>query len=105
MGTFNSTGQHYCGHFDIWITNEIQELLVHLEEALTDVPTITGWVNGNLYTMTTEVAGVLPIPSNIRELSGMASYEPTLDFRQSYAYLANLQGTRKPILPVHSHAE
>lgn len=105
MGTFNSTSQHYCGHFNIWITNEIQELLVYLEEFFTNVPATTGWVNGNLYTATKEMAGVLLISPNIHELSGMAGYEPTLDSQQSYGFLANLQGTRKPILPVHSPNE
>lgn len=62
-------------------------------------------MNGNLYTTTTEVAGVLPVSPKIRDLFGMACFDPTLDFQQPHAYLASLQGTRKPILPVHSLKE
>lgn len=79
--------------------------MIYLEEHFTDLPQLTGWVNGNLYAQTTEVVGVLPVPPNIREISGMASFEPTIDFRQPHGHLASLQGTRKPILPVHSLQE
>lgn len=78
---------------------------MYLEECLVNPPAFGNWVNGNLYVATTEVAGVLPVPPKIRELSGMASFNPTLDFQQSHAYLASLQGTQKPILPVHSSKE
>ncbi|KAF8186025.1 hypothetical protein BJ912DRAFT_803788, partial [Pholiota molesta] len=58
---------------------------------------------------TTEVAGVLPIPSHVREMSGMLAYEPSLDSpRQSgqqHQFLASLQGTRNAILPIHSPLE
>ncbi|KAJ7924309.1 hypothetical protein B0H13DRAFT_1864173 [Mycena leptocephala] len=42
VGTFNSTGQRFKGHYSIWLTNEIQE-------PLSSPILLTGWVNGNLY--------------------------------------------------------
>lgn len=105
VGTFNSTGQRFKGHYSIWLTNEIHELLSPLEHCLIDPILLTGWVNGNLYERTNEVAGVLPIPADIRGKSGMAQFEPSLHSKQRHRYLAALQGTRKPVLPVHSTAE
>ncbi|EDR10701.1 uncharacterized protein LACBIDRAFT_324541 [Laccaria bicolor S238N-H82] len=71
-GTYNSTGQRYRGHYSIWITNSIQEHLISLQDTLVDPIQISGWVNGNLYTPTTEVLGILPIPDIVRTSSGMA---------------------------------
>jgi hypothetical protein len=91
------------------MTNELQELHVYLEEVFSDTPKITGWINGNLYVPTAEVAGVLPIPPHVREISGMLAYESSLDSprqsRQPHQFLASLQGTRKPVLPIHSTLE
>lgn len=64
-----------------------------------------GWVNGNLYISTSEKLGVLPIPEDVRTLSGMAPYMPTVDSHQRHQYLAMTQGTCKPILPIHTDAE
>jgi hypothetical protein len=64
-----------------------------------------GWVNTNLYTRTTEVLGILPIPTSIRTETGMAEYQPAADHKQKHHFLAEMQGTRKPVLPVHSPAE
>ncbi|KAJ7921075.1 hypothetical protein B0H13DRAFT_2418703 [Mycena leptocephala] len=43
VGTFNSTGQRFKGHYSIWLTNEIQELLSSLEHCLIDPILLTGW--------------------------------------------------------------
>jgi hypothetical protein len=78
------------------------------------LPEITGWVNGNYYVPTTETLGILPIPLEIRESSGMASYVsgPISNIktgekkkRQRHDFLAQMQGTRKPVLPIHTNAE
>jgi hypothetical protein len=105
MGTYNSTGQHYHGHFSIWITNQLQELQVSLQDMFVNPAPISGWVNGNLYVPTTEEIGILPIPEEIRTTSGMAGYVPTMDGDQQHWFLAAKQGTRKPVLPVHTPAE
>lgn len=79
-----------------------------LEEVFADsseAPRLTSWVNGNLYLQSREVIGVLPVPNHIRESSGMRSFEATLDSDQPHWFLAQIQGTRKPILPVHSASE
>lgn len=66
---------------------------------------ISGWVNGNLYTPTTEVLGILPIPDTVRTSSGMAMYVPLAGKDKKYQFLAKMQGTRKPVLPIHTAAE
>lgn len=71
-------------------------------------PDIPGWVNGNAYKQTSEVPiGVLSIPKEIREQHGLGEYiKPTGNHRPSrHDFLAELQGTRKAILPVHTAQE
>ncbi|KAJ6612423.1 hypothetical protein B0H10DRAFT_2223152 [Mycena sp. CBHHK59/15] len=86
VGTYNSTGKRYAGHYSIWLTNELQELLSFLEDVFINPRFITGWVNGNLYPPTTEVAGVFP---------SLRTYESNM----------HGPGTRKAILPVHNQEE
>jgi hypothetical protein len=105
VGTYNSTGQHYHGHYSIWLTNELQEKLVYLQDILVTPRLITNWVNGNLYQKASESSGILPIPPDIRSQSGMSEYNPLLDAKQPHHFLAELQGTRKPILPIHTSEE
>ncbi len=66
---------------------------------------ISGWVNGNLYQRTSEVFGILPIPDDVRSNSGMESFIPAADASQQYSWLARKHGTRKAVLPLHSHSE
>ena len=109
IGTKNTTGQRYRGHYSIWITHDIQEKRTLLHDVFNFNPThTTGWVNGNLYTPTSEVLGILPIADDIRSSSGMAEYIPALHgktVKSRHRFLAELQGTRKPVLPVHTPAE
>jgi hypothetical protein len=72
---------------------------------LIDPRHISGWVNGNLYIPTTEVLGILPIPESIRVGSAMRPYDAAFDRRQKHSFLARIQGTHKPILPIHTSAE
>lgn len=66
---------------------------------------ITGWVNGNLYQPTKEVMGVLPIPPEICLKTVMGAYVPSLHGKQPHHFLAPIQGTRKPVLPIHNQEE
>ena len=83
----------------------MQELQVALQDMFVCPAPISGWVNGNLYVPTTEEIGILPIPEEIHTSSGMAGYVPALDRDQQHWFLAKKQGTRKPILPIHTSAE
>ncbi|KAJ7488604.1 hypothetical protein B0H11DRAFT_2230137 [Mycena galericulata] len=106
VGTFNSTGKRYRGHYSIWLINELEELLSYTEAILSSHrETRSAWVNGNLYQPTDEVSGVLPIPEDIRLTAGMAKFEPAVDSSRPHHHLASLQGTRKAVLPVHNKAE
>jgi hypothetical protein len=108
VGIKNSTGQPYKGHTSIWVTNCLQELHVYLEEVLINVILITGWVNGNLYMATNETLGILPIPGDIRDSSRMALFIDIADSTQKpqkHKFLAEMQGTCKAILPIHTSSE
>ncbi|KAF5374661.1 hypothetical protein D9615_009012 [Tricholomella constricta] len=72
---------------------------------LIDPNQTTGWVNGNLYQPTTEVAGVLPIPADVRLALGMGTFASSIHSKQRHHFLASMQGTRKPVLPVHNAQE
>lgn len=63
------------------------------------------WVNGDFYVPSTETLGILPIPADVRTLSGMTEFNANTDSKQYYAYFATMQGTHKPILPVHTFQE
>jgi hypothetical protein len=82
--TYNSTGKHYT---------ELQELLSFLEDVLLNPRFITGLVNSNRYQPTKEVAGVFPVPEDIRVKYGMVRFEPSLDATWPHHH-------RKAILPV-----
>jgi hypothetical protein len=109
VGTYNSTGKRYRGHFSIWITNEIHEMREYLRNIMVDPPKPTGWVNGNLYVKTEEVAGILPIPADVRVNSGMLEYLPSISepqlCKKKDRFLAQKQGVRKPALPFHTPVE
>lgn len=55
VGAFNSTGKRFKGHYSIWLTNEVQELLSSLEHCLIDPILLTGWLSRNFYERTNEV--------------------------------------------------
>ena len=80
-------------------------MLVYVHNQVPESRLITGWVNGNLYIPSDEVSGVLPIPHDIRVKSGMAEYQALLHSNQPQKFLALMQGTRKPVLPIHSREE
>ncbi|KAJ3725737.1 hypothetical protein C8R42DRAFT_574618, partial [Lentinula raphanica] len=105
VGTFNSTGQPWGGHYSIWLTNELQEILLTIRHhnLISELPSgiiPKGWINGNFYQSTTEVIGILPIPDAIRRESGMLEYRPDIDHQQTHWFVASLQGTRRAVLPV-----
>ncbi|KIK65217.1 hypothetical protein GYMLUDRAFT_240513 [Collybiopsis luxurians FD-317 M1] len=106
VGTFNSTGETFCGHNYIWLSNEIQELEITISAHFPQhCPTPLPWENGNLYRPTNEVLGVLTLPATIPEKSGMQPFIPSLDQKQKQGFLAQLQGTRKAVLPIHTIQE
>jgi hypothetical protein len=106
VGTFNTTGKKYRGHYSIWTTNTLQERLLYLRDRFINPCEIKpGWINGNLYIQTEERLGILPLPEDVRRSSGMAEYNPNLDTKHPHCYLARMQGTLKAILPIHTTEE
>lgn len=107
VGTYNSTGKRYSRHFSVWIINELQELQEFLKDMLVNPQKINGWINGNYYTKSDEVAGILPIPADVRMGSGMLEYVPSVDQRKNcpHGFLAIKQGVKKAALPIHNTTE
>lgn len=93
------------------MTNEIEDLKISLKDRLVGGytgPETPGWVNVNWYKESPEVpVGVLPVPQETKHEYGLDSYvpPPARSKAPRYDILAELQGTRKPILPVHTPAE
>ncbi|KAJ7790315.1 hypothetical protein B0H14DRAFT_3570508 [Mycena olivaceomarginata] len=105
VGHFNSTGKKYTGHDSIWLSNNIQELEITLGEHYQHKPTALFWVNGNLYRKSEQTVGIVRIPQSVCVSVDIQPYRATQDAKQKQAYLAMMQGTRKPVLPVHTVAE
>lgn len=106
VGKYNTTGRKYQGHYSIWITNHLQERLLYLDDMLENPLLLDGWINGNLYEPTTETIGILAVPESLRHDYNMAGFDDELaDKKQKHRYLAQMQGTRKAILPVHTEEE
>ncbi|GAA6034100.1 hypothetical protein JCM8097_000695 [Rhodosporidiobolus ruineniae] len=129
VGTFNRTGQRYSSHFDIWLIDEIQSLSNLVAPLMPGAPVYGNWINGGMYTQTTETYAILPITaSTAADLSislhpSHPSYSapspassppfnepppPKKSKRhaiQRHPHLAAAQGTRFPILHIHTKAE
>jgi hypothetical protein len=60
-----------------------------------------------LYKQTSEVSGILPIPEDVRQHSGMAKFVPLPpdSKKRRHQFLARKQGVRKPALPIHTNEE
>ena len=70
-----------------------------------DSKPLAGWVYGNLYKPTTEVFEILPVPNDVHQESCMQEFDPNFDYNQHHGFLASKQGTKKPVLPIHTDAE
>jgi hypothetical protein len=105
VGHFNSTGKKYTGHDSIWLSNSIQQLEITLGERYNLDPTPLAWVNGNLYQKTEQTIGIVEIPRSVCDKLGIRIHNASLDGKQKQAYLAQMQNTQKPVLPVHTIAE
>ncbi|KIK50165.1 hypothetical protein GYMLUDRAFT_253216 [Collybiopsis luxurians FD-317 M1] len=108
VGTYHSSGRPYQGHYSIWLTNELQEvcLTLHSYGVIQDnYKPPDGWVNSNFYQPTTERLGILPLPQSTCEASGMLLYNPKLHSSQTHWFIASLQNTQCPVLPIHNSAE
>jgi len=106
VGMFNWTGSHYKGSYDVWLWNHLSWLLdstthVFIEGAL---HSMTGWVNGNDYTCSAEVFGILPVDRSTQNKLGMLEYchEHATTMKIQFADLAQQQGTCSAVLPVHT---
>src|ERR1700720_2814033 len=107
VGTFNCTGMAYIGHFDVWLTNQEQSLLEQTRYLMPDSPTLSGWVNGDLYTVTGETVGILPIPQLTRTAADIQSYTSSslTENKMKHSFLAWRQGTKYAVISVHTTEE
>ncbi|KAG6836301.1 hypothetical protein H0H93_009317 [Arthromyces matolae] len=110
VGTFNRTGVPYSGSYDVWTRNRISKLLdITSTHFVTQPPEFGpgGWVNGDNFARSTETFGILQLPSELRGQLGMLAYHPGFaqEVKIRHQYLAQRQGTRIAILPVHTSDE
>jgi hypothetical protein len=86
--------------------NELEESKLLVSNLVPDISYRAGWVNSNLYQPTAESFGIVPIPSDICIATNMDRFDIGLqNSKQRHAYLAQKQGTRCAVLPVHTNAE
>jgi hypothetical protein len=72
---------------------------------ISDSQTLTGWINGSLYTPAGETIGILPVPDSICASADIESYHHIQDGKKKYAYLARQQGTKHAVIAIHTIAE
>src|SRR5262245_1163908 len=101
----NRTGVMYKSHFDVWLINRLQMLLESTCHLIPDQQTLTGWINGDLYTPANETIGIVPVPDSIRAAAEIQSYHHTENFKNKHGYLAKQQGTKFAVISVHSTEE
>jgi hypothetical protein len=80
-------------------------LLESTKHLIPDHQTLTGWINGDLYTPAGETIGILPVPDSIRATADIQSYNHTEDFKNKHGYLAKQQRTKFAVVSVHSTQE
>jgi hypothetical protein len=99
------------GHYDVALLNEIHCLSIELP---LDGPTFavpTTWVNGRLFTSTSEKPGILAIPQHGKNEANLLEYADTSNENRMNAHkirhsrLAKLQNVRFAVLPVHTIEE
>jgi hypothetical protein len=92
----------FIGHFDVWLTDREQSLLEQTHHLMPDSPTISGWVNGDLYTPAGETVGILLIPDLTCAAADIQSYT---EDKMKHAFLARQQGTKYAVISVHTTEE
>ncbi len=105
VGTLNRCGMIYRGHFDVWLINNLQLQLEATRHLIPESQTLTGWVNGDLYTPAGEKIGILPVPDSIRAAADIESYHAADDGKFKHAYLAQEQGTKYAVVSIHTTGE
>jgi len=88
----------------VWLINHLQLQLEATRHLIPESQTLTGWVNGDLYTPAGEKIGILPVPASIHATADIESYHPE-DGKFRHAYLACEQGTKYAVISVHTPAE
>ncbi|TCD61520.1 hypothetical protein EIP91_008291 [Steccherinum ochraceum] len=110
VGTLNRTGRRYEGSYDVSTRNRITHLLNQLSTKFERPPVgfgLGGWVNGNDYTRSKEVIGILPLPQATKTSLDMLNYNAAFAKKAAVRHreLALRQGTQYAVLPIHTAAE
>jgi hypothetical protein len=95
----------FVGHFDVWLTNQEQSFLEQTQQLMPDSPTLSGWVNGDLYTLTGETVRILSILNLTRAAADIQSYSSLIENEMKYSFLAWQQGTKYAVISVHTMEE
>jgi len=85
--------------------NDLQVSLEATCHLISESQTLTGWVNGDLYTPAGEIIGILPVPDSTRASADIESYHHIQDCKKKHAYLAKQQGTKCAVIAIHTPSE
>ena len=89
----------------MWLINQLQVSLEATRHLIPDSQTLTGWINGDLYSPAGETIGILPVPDPIRASADIESYYHEQDSKNKHAYLARQQKTKYAVISIHTNAE
>ena len=93
----------YSGHLDVWLTNQEQTPLNRTKHLLPDSISLSGWVNGNLYTPAGETVGILPITDSTCMAAVIQSFStPMAAEKLWHMFLVQQQRTRYAVISVHT---
>jgi hypothetical protein len=70
-----------------------------------NVPILKGWVNGDLYKLSGEKIGILPVSVQSCAMAVIKSYSHADDQHYKHAFLAREQGTKYAVMTVHTKTE
>ena len=101
----NRCGVIYQGHVDVWLINQLQVSLEATRHLIPDSQTLTGWINGDLYSPAGETIGIIPVPDPICASADIESYYHEQDSKNKHAYLARQQKTKYAVISIHTNAE
>ena len=102
VGTKNRTGHRFIGHDDIWLYNELQTMIEKIRIHVPLSYRIQGCTNGSLYVNTSEVSGILTIPSILRTKPLMQPNIPGVTSKSLHQFLAQQQQTQFAVIAVHT---
>lgn len=105
VGTRNRTGHPYQDHFNLTLKNCLHLMLRSTQHLIPGQDVMTGWINGWLYSPTSERIGIAQVPERLRIAADMKPYVNEAMEGNPLQFLAKCQGTLYPITPIATNVE